>query len=313
MEFDLIDLIRRRAAGARTDVALGIGDDGALLVPPPGHELAVAIDTLVEGVHFPVASAPADIGWKALAVNLSDLAAMGATPAWALLSLTMPEPDADFVQAFADGFAQLASQHDVALVGGDTTGGPLSVSVCVHGFVPRGQALRRDGARVGDGVYVTGTLGDAAAALRDLDAPERASSVLRQRLDRPVPRVAVGQALRESAHACIDVSDGLLADLAHVCRASGAGADIDADRLPLSEALLAQVDVDAARRFALTGGDDYELCFTASSDAAVSRALAHAGCTATRIGEITADGPVRVLEHGHDITPERHGWEHFDA
>lgn len=313
MEFDLIDLIRQCTASERADVALGIGDDAALLVPPPDHELVVAIDTLVEGVHFPAATAPADIGWKSLAVNLSDLAAMGATPAWAVLSLTLPDADADFVQAFADGFAELARRHDVALVGGDTTHGPLSVSVCVHGFVPRGKALRRDAARVGDAVYVTGTPGDAAAALRCLQGRDVVASTLRGRLDRPVPRVADGQALRELAHACIDVSDGLMADLGHICRASGVGVDIEAGRLPLSDALMEQVDTATARKLALTGGDDYELCFTAPRDDRVLQAVSHAGGSATCIGAVTAGSTVRVLDHGHDVTPSRHGWEHFNA
>lgn len=313
MEFDLIDLIRRRAAGARADVVLGIGDDGAVLMPPPGHELVVAIDTLVKGVHFPAATAPAAIGWKALAVNLSDLAAMGATPAWAVLALTLPEPDRHFVEAFADGFAQLAGQHHVALVGGDTTRGPLAVSVCVHGFVPRGKALRRDAARVGDGVYVTGTPGDAAAALRGLDAPGEAARVLRERLDRPAPRVAAGSLLRDVAHACIDVSDGLLADLTHICRASGVGVELDVSRLPLSAALLAQVDIDTARTLALTGGDDYELCFTAPHEGRTWHMAQQAGCAATCIGTVTAGSAVRVLEQGRDITPAHQGWEHFNA
>ena len=313
MEFDLIDLIRQRAAGERADVALGIGDDAALLAPPPDHELAVAIDTLVEGVHFPAATDPADVGWKSLAVNLSDLAAMGATPAWALLSLTLPDADGDFVRAFADGFAELARRHDVALVGGDTAHGPLSVSVCVHGFVPRGQALRRDGARVGDAVYVTGTPGDAAAALRCLQASDVVASTLRGRLDRPVPRVATGLALRSLAHACIDVSDGLVADLGHICRASGVGMDIDVDRLPLSDALMEQVDAATARKLALGGGDDYELCFTAPRDDRVLQAVARVGGNATCIGAVIAGSTVRVLDHGNDITPSRHGWEHFSA
>jgi thiamine-monophosphate kinase len=158
-EFSLIDIIRQRCASSRSDVVLGIGDDAALVEVPPGNELVICTDTLVAGVHFPVDTSAFDIGWKALAVNLSDLAAMGATPAWALLALTLPKADADFVRALADGFSALASVHDVALVGGDTTQGPLSISVTVHGFVPKGQALRRSGAQVGDRVFVSGTLG----------------------------------------------------------------------------------------------------------------------------------------------------------
>src|SRR5699024_6005363 len=210
MEFDLIDLIRARTAAERADVALGIGDDAALLMPPPGHALAMAVDTLVEGVHFPTGTSAFDIGWKALAVNLSDLAAMGATPAWAMLSLTLPQADRDFVEGLAEGFAQLARRHHLALVGGDTTQGPLSVSVAVHGFVPAGQALLRRAAEAGDALFVTGTLGDAAGALHCLGRSGAEVDALRRRLDRPEPRVAGGQALRGMAHAAIDVSDGLL-------------------------------------------------------------------------------------------------------
>ena len=230
-EFELISRIRERVA-SRDDVVLGIGDDAALLLPPAGMQLVVAMDTLNEGVHFPAGTAPSAIGWKALAVNLSDLAAMGATPAWCTLSLSLPEPDAGFIDGFLDGFLQLAQRHDVALVGGDTTRGPLSVCVTVHGFVEPGQALRRDGARVGDEVWVSGTLGDAAAALAQWRGGDAMDASLRERLDRPTPRLALGRALRGIATACIDVSDGLLADLAHVCKASGVGAEVDAAALP---------------------------------------------------------------------------------
>ena len=342
MEFDLIALIRQRTAQPRDDVRLGIGDDAALLAVPPGQELAVAIDTLVEGVHFPPGTAAADIGWKALAVNLSDLAAMGATPAWALLALTLPEPDADFVQGFAAGFAELAQPHRLALVGGDTTRGPLSISVVVHGFVPPGRALTRAGARVGDAVLVTGTLGDAAAGLALLqasgkphpDRPERSEAkskdghspgsageprctsreYLIARLNRPTPQLAAGLALRELAGACIDISDGLLADLGHLCAASGVGAEIDAARLPRSPALLALHDDASALPFALGGGDDYELCFSvpAGGVAEVQAELARLGCGATRIGCIVAGAGVRVRgADGAWLAMARHGWEHF--
>ena len=320
MEFRLIDRIRERTAQARDDVRLGIGDDAALLAVPAGQELAVAIDTLVEGVHFPVGTAPADIGWKALAVNLSDLAAMGATAAWALLALTLPRPDAAFVDGLADGFAQLARQHRLALVGGDTTRGPLTLSVAVHGFVPPGQALTRAGARAGDAVLVTGTLGDAAAGLRCLqphmDVQTSLRDALVERLNRPVPRLAAGLALRGRASACIDVSDGLLADLGHLCIASGVGAEIDAALLPRSSALLGLFDEAAARDFALAGGDDYELCFSvpAARVAEVQADLARLGCGATRIGRIVAGDGVRVRDaDGSRLEPGRQGWDHFSA
>ncbi|NII12051.1 thiamine-phosphate kinase [Oleiagrimonas sp. C23AA] len=326
MEFSLIEAITRRTAQAREDVVLGVGDDAALLDVPAGQQLAAAVDTLVEGVHFPKGTAPADIGYKALAVNLSDLAAMGAMPAWSLLALTLPAPDADFVEGFAQGFAQAAAPYRMALVGGDTTSGPLCVSVTVHGLVPQGAALRRDGARQGDVVMVTGTLGDAAGGLACLDrshpraaalmeAPEALRAALLTRLNRPEPRVAAGLQLREVATACIDVSDGLLADLAHITAASGVGAHIDAAALPLSSALLTLFP-EQATALALGGGDDYELCFTVPADAAaqVSADLARLGCGATRIGRIVAGEGVRAFDaEGQDVTPPRRGWEHFGA
>ena len=321
MEFDLIARVRDRCAHRRGDVALGIGDDAALLDVPAGQQLAVCTDTLVAGVHFPAATMPEDIGWKALAVNLSDLAAMGATPAWALLALTLPDADARFVERFADGFATLAGQHAVALIGGDTTQGPLSITVTVLGFVPRDLALTRGGARVGDGVFVTGTLGDAAGALRMLRGSGLGTGdsgkngvALRVRLDHPEPRVAAGLALRGIASACIDVSDGLLADLGHVCAASEVGAEIEADALPVSPELTAAFDAQTCRDLALAGGDDYELCFTAPStrEMEIVEALAAAGCDATRIGQIVAGSGVRVLDaSANEIEMVHAGWEHF--
>ena len=313
-EFALIDRIRARVV-QRGDVVLGIGDDAALLAPEPGAQLVVAMDTLNSGVHFPDDTAAADIGWKALAVNLSDLAAMGARPAWCTLSLSLPTPDADWIDAFLDGFDALARPHAVALVGGDTTRGPLSVCVTVHGLVAPGHALRRDGAQVGDDVWVSGTLGDAAAALAQWTQGGARDAKLRRRLDRPAPRLALGQALAAHAHAAIDVSDGLLADLGHVCRASGVAAQIDVDALPASEALRRAI-ADPGQRRALqaAGGDDYELCFTAPAHAraavdAVSRA---SGTPAIRIGHIVAgDGVVVHTGDGAAWTPARAGWDHF--
>ncbi len=327
MEFDLIDRIRQRTAASRDDVLLGIGDDAALLRVPSGQDLAAAVDTLVEGVHFPRGTSAADLGWKALAVNLSDLAAMGGTPAWALLSLTLPQADNAFVDAFAEGFAQLARPYRLALVGGDTTRGPLSVSVTVHGFVPSGAALCRRGARIGDAILVTGTLGDAAAGLccldhqhpragRLLEAPASTRETLIARLNRPQPRVRAGTLLRGRASACIDVSDGLLADLGHLCAASGVGAQIEAATLPQSSAMLTLFDEGQAREMALSGGDDYELCFTASPEHAadIGADLSRLGCAATRIGRITQEPGVRVRDvDGQVLAPAAHGWDHFHS
>jgi thiamine-monophosphate kinase len=312
-EFDLVARIRARAA-TRDDVVLGIGDDAALLHVPPGELLVVATDTLNRGVHFPDDTAPADIGWKALAVNLSDLAAMGARPAWCTLSLSLPDGNVDWVDAFLDGFLALAAQHDVALVGGDTTRGPLSVCVTVHGLVAPDAVLRRDRARIGDDIWVSGHLGDAAAALVQWRAGATIDPLLRARLDRPTPRVALGQALAGIAHACIDVSDGLLADLAHVCIASAVGAEADIDALPVSPALRQSFADDARRHAQATGGDDYELCFTAPREMREeinSRAVA-IGVPVTRIGRVIPGNGVRArLGDGSKWASTALGYEHF--
>lgn len=316
-EFDLIARIHQRAA-SRGDVVVGIGDDAAILSLPPGRQLVVAMDTLNVGVHFPEDTAPADIGWKSLAVNLSDLAAMAATPTWCTLSLSLPQPDEAWLDGFLDGFLALAASHEVALVGGDTTRGPLSVCVTVHGLVdPRG-ALLRSGARVGDDVWMTGTLGDAAAALRQWQSHRRPiDPVLLARLDRPTPRVEAGLALAGIAHACIDVSDGLLADLGHVCRASRVGAQIDVDALPASDALIAAFDPPARRELQAAGGDDYELCFTAPKTArlAVQDAMHACDVIATRIGGITADAGKIALRDaaGAEWSPSHAGYVHFEG
>ena len=326
-EFDLIERIRARAI-ARDGVLLGIGDDAALLQVPAGHELAVTADTLNAGVHFPADAAPADIGWKALAVNLSDLASMGARPAWCTLSLSLPGDDTAWLDAFLDGFLGLADTHAVALVGGDTTRGPLSIAVTAMGWVEAGAALRRDGARPGDDVWVTGTLGDAAAALVlggyvpiPLDGVAMPvveagnAAALRARLARPAPRVAVGRALAGLAHACVDVSDGLLADLGHICRRSGVGAEIELARLPASPALRAAYADDELRAaLQAAGGDDYELCFSAAADAhaVVLRAAATAAVAVTRIGRILPGAGVAA--HTADTDPwsaPATGWVHF--
>lgn len=314
-EFQLIDRIRARVA-RRGDVVLGIGDDAALLQPPPGMQLAVATDTLNIGIHFPPETAAADIGWKALVVNLSDLAAMGAQPAWCSLSLSMPDADMAWVDGFLDGFSALAAQHEVALVGGDTTRGPLSVCVSVIGFVEAGAALRRDGARLGDEVWVSGTLGDAAAALSFWQRGMAMPAALRERLDRPLSRVVLGRALRGIANACIDVSDGLLADLGHVCAASGVGAEVEVDALPASPALVAlDVDADTRRTWQASGGDDYELCFTASpyrADAVIE-AAASSGVAVTRIGRLVAGTGVAARTDAGIWRPASAGHEHFSA
>lgn len=316
VEFELIERIRRRIA-PRADVELGIGDDAALLHCAPGQVLAVATDTLNAGVHFPPGTAPADLGWKALAVNLSDLAAMGAEPSWCTLSLCLPEADPAWLEAFLDGLLALAREHRVALVGGDTTRGPLSVSVTALGAVPAGQALRRDGAKDGDEVWITGRTGEAAGALRQWRDGGARDAALRLRLDRPTPRVGAGLALRGLATACIDVSDGLLADLGHVLRASGVGARLALAQLPVSPALCAAFpDADLRHALQLGGGDDYELCFTAppARHGPVEQALARCGLEATCIGRIEPGTGLQVWDAaGRPWAGPAPGWDHFAA
>jgi thiamine-monophosphate kinase len=313
-EFTLIDRIKSRAT-RRDDVVLGIGDDAALLRVPAGELLVASVDTLVAGRHFPDDTAPADLGWKALAVNLSDLAAMGATPAWCTLALTLPSADADWLDAFLDGFLELAALHDIAIVGGDTTSGPLAITVGIHGFVPEGQALRRSGARVGDDVWVTGTLGDAAGGLKQLQARGLQSAKLRHRLDRPTPRVAAGLALRGLARAAIDVSDGLAADLGHVLAASGVGAELELGRLPTSVPLAEQFAEERERwPLQLGGGDDYELCFVASAAnaLAIEQALAASDTYATVVGRIVEGSGLSLrTPEGEAYCLATAGFDHF--
>ena len=317
-EFGLIARIKARSTHAgvtrRSDVVLGIGDDAALLRMPADQLLVVATDTLNDGVHFPADTAAADLGWKALAVNLSDLAAMGAQPAWCTLSLSLPHGDMKWLDAFLDGFLALADVHGVDLVGGDTTRGPLSICVTVHGFIAADKVLRRSGAQVGDDVWVTGTLGDAAAALSQWRSGGAAEPALRARLDRPTPRVEAGRALAQVAHACIDLSDGLLADLGHLCAASGVGAEINVDALPASATLQALFTDETRRVLQAVGGDDYELCFAApaSRGADIARIGLDCGIAVNRVGHIvTAPGVRALLGDGSAWVAPRAGYEHF--
>lgn len=312
-EFELIERIRHRAL-MRDDVILGIGDDAAIVQVPAGKQLVIATDTINRGIHFPDNTAPADIGWKSLAVNLSDLASMGAEPAWCTLSLSLPTGDRAWVDAFLDGFLELAALHRVALIGGDTTRGPLSVSVTVHGFVEPGRALRRGGARVGDDVWVTGTLGEATGALTQWQAGAIVNPVLRTRLDRPTPRMTTGARIAGLAHACIDVSDGLLADLQHICVASGVGADVELEKLPALPELLAAFDPQRRQVIQATGGDDYELCFTASSSAReeIARIAIGSGTPISLVGRVVAGQGARALRaDGSEWVAPSQGFVHF--
>lgn len=318
-EFELIRRYFERHTPGRPDVVLGIGDDCALLQVPPAYTLAVTLDMLVAGVHF-LADADAEgLGHKALAVNLSDLAAMGASPAWATLALSLPEVDEAWLAGFCQGFFSLAERFGVQLVGGDTTRGPLTIAIQAHGLVPEGAALRRDGARPGDIIAVTGTLGDAGLALVIAQGQATVPNdghrrYLQERLERPMPRIHQGIGLRGLASAAIDVSDGLAQDLGHILARSRVGARLDIERLPRSPALAESQASDVALSLALAGGDDYELCFTVPP-ARIAQVRAQAAawdCRLTEIGLIEAEPGLRCL--GSDGTPyplNRLGYDHF--
>ena len=311
-EFQLIERYFRRPAPGGAGVEVGIGDDGAIVRLPPGRELVVVVDTLVAGVHFPADMVPAEVGYRALAVNLSDVAAMGAEPAWMTLALTLPAPDADWLEGFAAGLWDLAGRHGVALVGGDTTRGPLTVSVQVLGHLPAGTRLLRGGARPGDRVFVSGTPGDAAAGLGLRSPGSEAERRLRARFLRPEPRLGLGRALAgraSAAIAAIDVSDGLLADLAHICEASGTGAVIDEERLPLSAALIEFAGRERAAELALTGGDDYELCFTLPPE--VDAHDLSADVEVAEIGVMTPEPGIRLRRHEREVPLPAGGYRHF--
>ncbi len=303
-EFELIRRYFTRAAQAAR-VIVGIGDDGAILEPTPGMQQVQAIDTLVEGVHFPADANPADIGYRVVAVNVSDIASMGAVPRWMTLALTLSDKDESWVADFATGLYEAASDFGVELVGGDTTSGDVAVAtVHVTGEVEEGRALLRSGAQPGDIVYVTGTFGDAAAGLELLRSGRDDDHLVRRFL-RPAARLAEGRELAGRATACIDVSDGLVGDLRKLCEASGVGAEIDVDLVPRSAALLNRFDAADATRFALTGGDDFELCFTAPAGA-----VDHLDYV-TAIGVVLGGSEVVCRRDGEIVDVDDSGYRHF--
>ena len=313
------DLIARYFTRPTRRAVLGVGDDCALLQPTPGMQLAVSSDMLVEGRHFLSTVAPERLGHKALAVNLSDLAACGAKPMAFMLALALPRPDEAFLAGFAQGLLALADAHDIELVGGDTTAGPLNLCITVFGEVPPGQALRRDGARVGDGLWVShplgGGIGDARLALEvfrgRLHLPGEAFEHVRRAMEQPQPRVALGLALRGVASAAIDLSDGLAGDLAHVLRRSRVGATVELAALPCGAVLAAQSEA-IRRECTAAGGDDYELLFTAADEPAVRAAALAAGVGVTRIGRIDAGAGLRWVDaQGRDVAFQPQGFDHF--
>ncbi len=314
-EFELIRQIQRETSVsssiAAAGVKLGIGDDAAVLEVPAGQHLVAATDTLNAGTHFPFDTSPHDIAYKCLAVNLSDMAAMGAVPRWALLSLSLPDANPEWVRSFTEGFQSLALAHGVALVGGDTTSGPLSVSLTALGLVEPGRQLMRSGANPGDLLVVSGTIGGAARVLELLQAGDCVEE--RYLLDRPQPRVRLGRALAGYASACIDISDGLLADLGHVLKASGCGALVEIDKLPQHD-VLAGLEDELKWSYQLSGGDDYELLFTLPSchAALVADWSQQLDIKLSIIGKTEEGESARCIgPDGSAYDPRHTGFEHF--
>lgn len=311
-------LIQRFFTKPAPQAVLGVGDDAALMAVSPNTELAVSTDMLVSGTHFFPDTDPRKLGWKTLAVNISDMAAMGANPRWATLALSLPRADEVWLSAFASGFFACAKEFEVDLVGGDTTRGPLNLAVTIFGEVVRGQALRRDGAKPGDEIWISGTLGGAALSLKALQGdvalePEQLDSC-RRLLDQPQPRVALGIALRGIATAALDISDGLLGDLEHILERSDVGAEICFDALPAHPALEPLLAETWAQQCVLAGGDDYELCFTAAhaQHDAIKVLEESLGLKLTRIGRITAETGLQLLDaSGQPMQTTKGGYDHF--
>ena len=316
-EFDLINQFFKTTIVKRDDVLLGIGDDCAILSPPSNKALAVSTDTLISGVHFPESTCAEDIGYKSLAVNLSDLAAMGAEPAWASLAISLPEANKNWLQGFMQGFNELAEKHKLSLIGGDTTHGPLSVTVTITGFVDSRTVLKRSNAKVGDSIFVTGTLGDAfiglETILNKLKPSDNYMEYCIERLNRPQPQLEAGQLLTAFSVAAIDISDGLMADLNHICQASGVGAKLNIDKLPLSEALMRYYKNNPDWQRILSAGDDYELCFTCPDNqlSEMKQLMKRHEIDISCIGEITDSSEIKCYLNDEIQSFKLAGYNHF--
>lgn len=325
-EFNLIDKFFVHGNLTREDVDLGIGDDCALVTVPENHQVAITTDTLAAGTHFLATANPINVGYKALASNLSDIAAMGAKPTWVSLALTLPEPNEKWLDGFCKGFFGLAKQHHVQLIGGDTTKGPLSITITVQGIVPKGEALTRKGAEAGDDIYVTGVLGDSAAGLEVLlNTSKRTKTDLEIELEHrhyySTPRVELAQQIRHLCHSALDISDGLISDLGHILKQSRISAKIDVEKLPVSEELVqyCQNDSDKYQRMALTSGEEYELCFTAPkiNREAIKQITTLLNQNVSIIGEIV-DEPFTNIQNSVQLHRQMskldwtlHGYDHF--
>lgn len=314
-EFEIIERFFHQPSYFSAGVVVGVGDDAAVVEIPAGFQVVTTMDTLVETIHFPVSATPDDIGYKSLAVSLSDIAAMGAIPRSALLALTLPSADEAWLSAFAAGFFSLAKQHRVDLIGGNITRGPLSITVVVEGLVPSNNALLRRRAMVGDLIYVTGTLGDSGLALQLLQENAKPmDEFLVKRFYRPTPRVTAGIALRGLAHAAIDISDGFCADLEKILAASHVGAQVYAEKLPLSAPMRRHSDPKNPWHYALNAGEDYELCFTIPQEKQnqLEKIVTALDCDVHSVGEIVATPGLSILDpQGQPMTVKKKGYEHF--
>jgi thiamine-monophosphate kinase len=317
-EFELIAQCFSQAGRSRTDVVIGVGDDGAVVQVRDGFDLVVTTDTMVEGVHFFPDVDPRALGHKLVAVNVSDLAAMGAEPAWLSLAITLPKVEDAWLQAFAEGLSETADYYNCQLIGGDTTRGPLTLTVIAKGFVPRGKAITRAGAKVGDYIYVTGTLGDAALGLKlvqnQVEVSKKHRAHILQRFHYPTARVALGQALRTIASSAMDISDGLCGDLPHILNRSKVGAIVDVSKIPMSQALKDSCDWQSALQCALSGGEDYELVFTVPENkrGSLEVLLSPYGVPISCIGRVTGlTGKLELKQGDQPFTYQHSGYQHF--